>query len=111
MKIKLYRLVPIINQAKFKTKRDIIILENKRIKDWFVYNELENTSSIFHEYNYRLKSDDNPRSLFIKPKTYYDKIKLLITYKKYWLQKENNIRYIINLLFLLAALVISYIKL
>jgi len=42
--------------------------------------------------------------------SHWKKQKLLFMFRTHWLQKEKNIRYVINILFLLAGIIIAIIK-
>jgi hypothetical protein len=100
-----------------KIKRKII---NRRISDSYIkgekINDENNLCLSFDDIVNVSKSFDEKNVYFYKTihfqiKNYWHKQKFLLMFNKHWIQKEESIRYIINLLFLTAGLIFAYMNL
>ena len=115
MKVKKYRCE--YNTGFLKETNEIIEIRSRR----FITNDktshpLQYSEPIAFEnknvyclYLFDSKDKENSTCIHISL-TFWEKQKFLFLQKKHWIQKEENIRYIINLLFLIGGITLAILN-
>lgn len=98
-----------------KTNETITIKRRRWLDKSGISHPMKFNSPIAFENNnvYFLKMfDNNDENLYGKhiSLTFWQNQKFLYLQKNHWLQKEENIRYIINILFLISGLILGFLK-
>jgi hypothetical protein len=111
MKVKIKVLEGLMNNSGelLETKKSTIIncrMEPSTVdSDNITLTDIENRSNMFNKKCYR------SGNIHFYPINWWNKQKLLWMYKKHYLQKEENIRYIINIFYLSVGIVIGILNL
>lgn len=85
------------------------IPDNLRSKDRKFLKTFQ-IETIDRKYNYDEKYVYEINGTYIISLSWFDNHKFLFLQRKHWLQKEENIRYIINILLIVVGLIIAAIK-
>jgi len=115
MKVKMYKMIGMRDNSGILNQEKIEIINCQRFNN-FVYT-IKPSDNIWKNkngkiikniflFNYGQSGCD-----FYKPIGWFNKQKLLWLFKKHWLQKEENIRYITNLLYLSVGLIVGILNL